>query len=223
MSDSYQYRSASTLANIVKVLLLIGAAATIVQFISGWMQLDLLGSAPFTEEQAESNDQREQLVATVSFAVLVITIIPFGMWIVRAQKNARALGAKGFTISPGWALGYFFVPIINLIRPYQAMCELWRGSHSPESGASGSPPALVGAWWGVWIIGGIVGQASARFSSRATDISDFEISTQISMASDVLGIGACALAFVLVSRITEAQESAHHGDAGFSHDEFEGE
>src|SRR5690349_16122694 len=39
-----------------------------------------------------------------------ITLIPFLIWVHQTYRNLSALGAQDLTYSPGWAVGYFFIP-----------------------------------------------------------------------------------------------------------------
>jgi hypothetical protein len=61
--------------------------------------------------------------------------------------------------TPGWCVGWYFVPFANLVRPVQVMSEIWRAS-DPESGegawiSSRSTP-LLALWWGPYLLGWII-------------------------------------------------------------------
>ena len=57
------------------------------------------------------------------------------------------------SISAGWAAGYFFIPIMNLWKPYQAMKEIWQGSDPDPTvhAFSVRVPALLPWWWGLFL------------------------------------------------------------------------
>lgn len=57
------------------------------------------------------------------------TGVCFLAWLHRAYGNLRSLGARQLDSSPGWAVVSFFIPILNLFRPYQIVRETWRHSH----------------------------------------------------------------------------------------------
>ena len=92
--------------------------------------------------------------------------ILFCMWLVRASKNARALGARGMEFTPGWTAGWFFVPVLNLVRPYEAIKELYQAS-DPESGSTDwavfEAPGFILAWWVSWIGFTLVGPVAQNF------------------------------------------------------------
>ena len=135
----------------------------------------------------------------------LVTGVVFLMWIYRAGVNARGLGAQGMTFTPGWAVGYYFIPIMNLWKPYQAMKEIWQASENPASWPSVKPPTLLNVWWGLWLGNSLLGNASFRASFRASSATDLAISEVISILSDLVGIPLCLVAIRLVRGIVSRQ------------------
>ena len=82
---------------------------------------------------AEASDARQGLVGTAQVLIYLISGVLILMWIYRANHNARALGAANMDFTPGWSVGWYFIPIANLWKPYQAMKEIWKASASPSS------------------------------------------------------------------------------------------
>lgn len=80
------------------------------------------------------------------------TTILAAVWIYRAATNVRMLGAQGLTVSPGWAVGWYFVPIANFWKPYQAMKEICQASAQPLQWRGSVVPKLLPAWWALWLL-----------------------------------------------------------------------
>ena len=78
--------------------------------------------------------------------ILVLT------WIHRANHNARQLGAADMRFTPGWAVGWYFVPIAWFWKPYQAMTEIWRASRNPGGWRGELVSPLLHWWWILWIV-----------------------------------------------------------------------
>ena len=55
----------------------------------------------------------------------LVCVVLFLMWKHRASKNLAPLGVSNQRFSPRWAVAYYFIPILNLFRPYQAMEEIY--------------------------------------------------------------------------------------------------
>ncbi|MDB4780351.1 DUF4328 domain-containing protein [bacterium] len=183
------------------------------------MQAELLSRATFSAAEAEANDFREQIIGLFYFSLYLLTAVIFGCWIVRANKNARALGADDLRITPGWAVGYFFVPILNLWRPYQAMKGLWQASHSPSSWTSLTASPILPAWWTLWLVSSFVSQAAFRAAMDTNQIDDpnkiiagLKTATFLDIASASVEIPLCLVAMFLVTQITHAQKTHVEND-----------
>lgn len=87
---------------------------------------------------------------TIGLTYLVSVVI-YCKWKYRSYRNLQAFSDEGGLYSPGWAVGYYFVPIMNLFRPFQIMRELLnRSAGHPASNSSG----LVNWWWGLFFLWG---------------------------------------------------------------------
>jgi hypothetical protein len=80
------------------------------------------------------------------------------------------------TYSSGWAVGYFFVPLLNLFRPYQVMQEIWKASENPRSWHGARDSIFVGIWFVIRLLGMILarGQFHTTFSD-STKAADQEL------------------------------------------------
>lgn len=155
-SVAASYESAHGRALLAQGLLglqLLLAAVAIVAFVGQLNLLERAGTAAgITEEEANANDALIGLIGLAQIATYIATVVVFLMWLHRTTKNLPALGAGELEISPGWAVGSWFVPFLNLVRPYQAVRDAWKAS-SPQlpqdnpvawKKRSGSP--LIGFW-----------------------------------------------------------------------------
>jgi Domain of unknown function (DUF4328) len=73
-------------------------------------------------------------------------------WIYLASANAHALVGDGMRFSPGWAVGWYFVPVANFWKPYQAMKEIWQLSSGRPDWKMVPAPAVMRWWWGLWLL-----------------------------------------------------------------------
>ena len=84
-------------------------------------------------------------------SVLLLGIAAYFLtWTYRLSRNLRALGATGLRTAPVWAVFFFFVPLLNLFRPYQTFREIWQASVPTQAAGAWRkvrPPALLGFWW----------------------------------------------------------------------------
>src|SRR5262249_9434379 len=104
----------------------------------------------------------------VALILLVGTAIPFCMWVYQANVNLRQMGVMGLEFTPGWAVGWFLIPLVNWYRPYSVLQELWKASDPTAAGESvvgwkrsANSPFILG-WCISWAISGIIGLLTLR-------------------------------------------------------------
>lgn len=210
------YRPSKGLTKAVTFFLGANAFLALVAAGSSFMDVEMLGRFEQTEEipmgEFLAAGVRALAIAVPTFVVWVTTVVLFCMWIVRASKNARALGAQGMQITPGWAAGWFFIPLANLVMPFKAVSEIWKASE-PE--AATDPVAWKGAaatpvvvWWSFWILSGVIGGLNFQLGSPES-ISSLKSAAYISLFGSVLSM-FCAFAAVAVVRGIHFRQEAKH-------------
>lgn len=157
---------------------------------------------------AESNDLRQLIIAVPYLIVIVLAFIFVGRWIYYSAVNVRAFGATGLKIRPGWAVGWYFIPIANLWKPYQAMKEIWQASSEPLDWQNRPVPGLMPAWWTLWIVSNIADRVTFRLASDAATLDQFKFATFISIGSGCLNIALSVVFIMLIARITDLQIDA---------------
>jgi len=169
-----QYRSTHSLSIVLSILLGVwGILSALDVWVTG-SRIELLqqlaAGAQVPEDQLQQNDVLIVLISLVSFVVFVVTAICFLRWTYLVNANAHALGANGMTITPGWAVGWYFIPFLNLYMPFRVMDETFRASHpdyGPNDWRQAPRPAIVPLWWMAWIAGGIVGNIALQLEMSA--------------------------------------------------------
>jgi hypothetical protein len=206
------FTSAHTRASIVKILLIVDAIASGLLLLSEGLSLAV---PPLNDNQEIGDNPAGLAIALVMFLLAIVniilylaTVIFFCVWLYRAYDNLPALGnpTRALSYSPGWAVGSFFVPIVNLFVPYRAIKELWQKSVLPEERLMSEPdvPAWFHIWWLFWLLSSFAGNISMRASFNE-NIST-ETSTIISVVAGALSIIAAVLAYLVVSEIDNRQE-----------------
>lgn len=119
--------------------------------------------------------------------VLIPSAIALLAWLSRVVDNVPALGGGEPSVSPRAAIGWWFVPFANFVKPYAIVADVWR-----RLGAIGSRgPALIIAWWVLWIGGSIAARVLVAMPSPDT-ISGFKTlltEMTVTLSSQVLAGG----------------------------------
>lgn len=157
---------------------------------------------------AEANDLRHGIIGIAVMLVVITTIVLFAVWIHRVSSNLHALGTPGLRFTPGWAVGWYFVPIANLWKPFQAMKEIWRASKNPGAWQSETISPVLGWWWFWWIVSSIVSNVSLRMSLRAEALDELISVGPVNIASSVLDVISAIFALLAVKKIGSFQAMA---------------
>ena len=218
----YEYWDPTLRTQWVKWLLIAGIALSLVSFLSDAAEFRLLRdiqSGAFESQAAlmaaaESSDSRQAVIGVAYFVLFVAIGIAILMWIYRANSNAHALGAAGMRFRPGWAVGWYFIPILNLWKPYQAMKEIWKVSADPRTWQAQERSPLLPWWWFLWIVSGILGQAYFRLSLRAEEIDALKAASALGMLTDAIDIPLNLIFIAIAGRICQMQVAHAQGRAG---------
>lgn len=171
IGQEYQYTiNPISLTKLLKTMLWISLGISVLSLLSDFMQMNLLSAGTFSQSAAEANDSRQRVMGILYLVAFIVTGIAFLKWIHRANKNCHGFGAQGMEFTPGWSIGYYFIPFINLYKPYRAMKEIWKVSTNPANWQNENGSALLGWWWALWLICGFLGQASFRMSMSANTL-----------------------------------------------------
>jgi hypothetical protein len=202
--EEFSFRDLDFITRSLQWLLRAGALVAFVSLWSSWLQLQLLG-APFTEAEGEANDMREGTISGLQAILTVATIIVFGRWILVAHRNLPALGAQDLDVRPGWAVGWFFIPIANLWKPFQAMRTLWQASCDAPRWKLEDSHWILPVWWTLWLISSFLGNFLMRSSFGEDSIQRLTLTTQLQMANCIVDAPLYLIASVLVGKIWRGQ------------------
>ena len=183
---------------MVAELLLRAATAAVIN------EVEPLGANPLSLRMAG-------VAAMLQIGTYVISVGVVGRWIWRVNRNAHGL-ANGMSITPGWAVGWFFVPVASLFKPFEAMKETWQVSHDPDNWPNVAVPALLRWWWGLWIVSNIGGNASFQLSRAQIDARSLApletVQTLVAIAAGIALIWLMRVLSAMQARAIAAQAFA---------------
>jgi hypothetical protein len=210
------FRDSSLLTNWVEICLWAWIALSIIGIVSGVISHQALtdikagvfATQALAEAASDAVDRRDMFLAVMWLFLALTTSILVLKWIHRANYNARQLGAEGMRYSPGWSVGWYFVPIFCLWKPYQAMVEIWKAGSNPSNWQAEPTAAILRIWWFLWLLSTVVDYASLRFGWAAGErIEDLIAANAFTVASEIVGIPLTVCFIILVKRIYQMQMS----------------
>ena len=124
-------------------------------------------------------------------------------WIYRTNRNAWAAGDGAMTIRPGWAVGWFFIPVAALWKPFSAFHETWQVSHAAEE--PWETPTLLRVWWGCWLFCAACSNLSLRVGWSTTTAGPKVLSAWMDVVEALVQIPLTLLLLRIVADLTAAQ------------------
>lgn len=146
------------------------------------------------------SDVLNMIVSLVQTLMTITLGVTFLIWIYRVNKNLHVLSSDPMTFSPGWSVGWYFIPIANFFKPYQAMREIWTVAH----GTLPNNNSLLKLWWFLWIMSNYIGRIASKLALGIETPHLQAVSAITYSISDSLSIALNIVALLLVTAITSA-------------------
>lgn len=142
-----------------------------------------------------------QIIGLATFGTFIFSAVFVIMWFRRAYNNLHLAGSQYLSFSEGWASGAWFVPIMNLGRPYKIMREIWNETQAIHQALQVQreiqPSTLVGWWWALYLIGNFFVNLSARESSN------FDTAASLKVFGNLITATAGFLLIAIIRRVRE--------------------
>jgi len=138
---------------------------------------------------------------TIAFIASVVFVC---LWTYRAMKNLHLIGSEDAEMSPGWAVGWYFIPFASLWMPLKGMNQIWRGSHR-EAKLPHDLPAQIAIWWVIWVVTNIAANISIRLGGWDGSGEEYQASLYIDLATTLPSIVCALLLIWICKRVTEVQ------------------
>lgn len=197
-------------ARAVSIIFIIMLVINVASIISNFMQLNLLKSliaGNADTEAANANDIRVSALAIGNLVVLICTVVFFILWFRRAYNNLHLTQQVNLLYTEGWAAGAWFVPFLNLVRPYQIMDEIWnKTQEATKNLLSFKNSSLVGWWWAVYLISNVTTNIANRVFDDNSSYESLTSGTYAQIVSNAVKIISIVVTFIMIKR-TAAMEA----------------
>jgi hypothetical protein len=148
------------------------------------------------------------LLTTLYLIALIACYITVGCWIYRTNANAQLFSSE-MSITPGWSIGWFFIPFANLVMPFRGVNETWQESHKAAGRYNELDSTLVGWWWGLWIATNIVSNIGAFMGGDASDA--MNNAKYVNLVAAGISVASSLVLIQLMTRLNRVQFLASRG------------
>jgi len=214
----YPFVSQQKRTKTLVTLVILDIVFTLISLVLGLLnaaKLTAAQAAGGVDESYEAFDGLQRIFGFMQISLFLVTAILFLMWVHQGYKNLTALEAVEMRFTPGWAVGYFFIPFLNIIRGYEVVADLWKasGQEARNEGGLGwkklAVPGLLTIWWVAWLVSGFIGRQVAAAAIRADSIDALLHVSRISFLSDLFSLLPSVLFILVLKDIDERQTESH--------------
>ncbi|MGW1657424.1 DUF4328 domain-containing protein [Streptomyces atratus] len=206
-------RSPDGLAKAVVILLAVVAVADLLAVAAGLNIRRLLGDglendfATYDDAEATLADNLYGSAGVLQGVMTLATGIVFIIWFRRVRMNAEVFDPSVQPMSPGWAVGAWFVPVANLVLPRRIAGGIWTASAQTNTDGSWRtvPATPMNLWWGAWVCSLAFSWVTSRQYMRAEETQEIIDAAGLVMVSDAFDIMAAVLAILFVRKLTRMQ------------------
>jgi hypothetical protein len=203
------FKSARGLANALAIVLGVLALVELVTIAHGFVTIGVMRRVVAGEDVEKgvltSLDVRAGALGVLSTLLYLATIVLFCVFMPWVNRNARWFRAP-LENSPGWAAGWFFVPIASWWKPYQAMKEIWQGSDpDPAVLALDAPVSALLPWWWAMFVLKTIGEMIMN-QTKAHGAAELISASRLRIVCHVPSIAAAILAAAVVRALARRQD-----------------
>ncbi len=216
MSNS-RFKESTGFTDVLISLILLSAILNGVAVVYGYHQYELLVSAKngvdVNMDEAGSILVHQLMINVAQLGFRVIVGIQFLMWVYRMSHNAHCVKTGKPTSSPGWAVGCYFIPVLNMWKPYLIMKEIYEAFRQRPSYSKVLP-----LWWTAWVLSSAVGCFTSYYMSRAETVGELLVASRWAIALDAslvfLDVAAALMVYVVNEASVEWYEVTQYEDLG---------
>lgn len=196
------FRPATRRANILIGLLWLNLVSSLSACVIELWGMQTIGA--FLEDRATIADlERFDTVFAMSgfldAAVFVLAAIAWLAWESRTVDNESPLGIGPSPWTPGWAIGWWFIPFANLVQPYRIMRDVYRRHHA----GAGTGIGTVKVWWALWLISSIITNLASRLWLILENLNDIQAGLALWLIADLVSLALVIPAVKLVRSIQD--------------------
>ena len=169
-----------------------------------------LGGALAPMDRLAAADVATSASGMATFVALIGAGVAVLRWVYVTNRNAHAVN-PAMTITPGWAVGWFFIPVASLFKPFDGLRQTWQTAADPGSPDSVPVPALLRIWWGCWITSSILSNIDFRLTMKAETVEQVITAAWVTVAAVPVDIATTIALATIMRRLSQMQRDTAGG------------
>ncbi|MGE5624613.1 MAG: DUF4328 domain-containing protein [Bacillota bacterium] len=194
----------------IKIPLFIYVGALVIECLAAVLAIFFLSGAAPDENAQRGAGLSLVLMGGMALIELVMNLavaVLFLRLLYKAVQKAQGFATPFTYVSPGWAVGYWFIPLMNLYRPFEVVKALFKACAEQAGGKPTAGEQLLGAWWAMFLLSNIVGFMVARMDTDMNSAAGITVYAEYTLGCNLLFIAAAALFWLVLQRLVMALDA----------------
>ena len=192
-------------ARLAVIALVLMALLCAAQIGFGFAELrvadQVIADKPVSDADLTAIDDRNLAMLPIGIVLWIFAGFAFIRWLHGAYRNVDVVAPAERRYSHGWAIGAWFVPILNLWRPKQIVNDVWRAGGRDVRDAQ--PGGLLLSWWLLWTVADVALRIAGNNYGAADTPEEWRTGTMIFLVADSMSLIAAFLAVMVVRSTTD--------------------
>lgn len=214
------FKDPTTLTNALRLFLALVVIGSAVGIYFTYLEYDFIGKAKagfygsdeIRQAEGKASDTRQGTLGLLMVPVWLTTGILFLVWIYRVSHNAHCITTVPMEYTPGWSVGWYFIPIFHTWKPYKVMREIWRVSEGSIGNQVASRDGFVMIWWVVSLVSLVLDRIAIKLSMKAQTLDELGTAAIFDLVSTFFDIMYVVAVFTLTSAIYSMQMARRPAD-----------
>lgn len=154
-----------------------GPSKSLCNIVRGLIYANVACNLGLTLAPFATADQTIVVAAAIAdLAAFLISVVAFFIWLYRSVAALPKFGIDGFRFTPGWSVGYWFIPFLNVIRCTEILRALGQATDRLQAkDKQGKAAPMAVGWFWCQAASGLFG----RLTSVASDPSAILLSAAL--------------------------------------------
>ncbi len=178
----------------------------VVNLIVSYFFLDFLyalaDGANYSESAFHDIESLANILNIFHAGIAILSFILFVTWFYKSYANLENV-VDNLEHKKGWIIGAWFVPFVNLYKPYKIMKDMYlkvqgilnyKESYHKDSIST----SVIGWWWATFLTSSLTSEISEAFFKHAESIDIVIIGSYINLVSIIIAVAYVVLSIKLI-------------------------
>lgn len=171
----------------------------------------MISGREYSEDTLLFFDDLAGMLGLITIIIFIFTATTFVRWMLSAFDTLLERGMI-MPFSRQYVAWAFFIPFINLARPYQVVSGLYEGAMQMAGVEKTTEKSYLIPWWLLYLVAGLIGNISLRLSLRSETLETVRNTFYMDIVSSAMLVGSAWLIIQIINSYSDIVTHAIEND-----------